>query len=196
MKILRTITFWTLCTFAMACPASNFYFRTVTVRDGLADNYVRNIVRDHEGYIWISTINGLSRYDGMRFQNYTPMRFGAKANDVTSVSCSGDSTTWMLCINELFTYDRNNGIWKKDGSERLKSLGIKGSMKTFYIDDKHNSWVETDYALYYYDYAQRNLSMIPNYNRLPIAHIISKNGTTIVVTTDYKILLVSDKKLS
>lgn len=191
MKILRTITFWTICTFAMACPASNFYFRTVTVRDGLADNYVRNIVRDHEGYIWISTINGLSRYDGMRFHNYMPMRFGAKANDVTSVSCSGDSTTWMLCINELFTYDRNNGIWKKDGSERLKSLGIKGSMKTFYIDDKHNSWIETDYALYYYDYAQRNLSIIPNYNRLPIAHIISKNGTTIVVTTDYKIYNVS-----
>ena len=116
---LRTITIGIALAYTFVCPSANFYFRTVDVKDGLADNYVRNIVRDHEGYIWISTINGLSRYDGIRFQNFMPMQVGGRANDVTSVSGTADSTLWMVCVNELFTYDRPNGTWKKDGAERI-----------------------------------------------------------------------------
>jgi len=177
--------------YVFSCPASNYYFQTVDVRNGLADNYVRNITRDHDGYIWTSTINGLSRYDGLRCQNYMPMDYGAKANDVSFVRETADSTLWMLCVNELLTYHRQQGVWEKDGGDRLTKLGIKGTMKTFYVDDRLNLWVETEFGLYHYDYSQRDLLMIPNFNRTPIAHIVSNSGTTIIVTTDYKIYNVS-----
>lgn len=197
MKTIRTLTICVLWVCTLLCAASDYHFRTVDVKDGLVDNYIRNIVRDHEGYIWISTINGLSRYDGLRFQNFMPMQVGGRANDVTSVSSTADSTLWMVCVNELFTFDRPNGMWKKDGAERIAGLGVKGTVRKFHVDDGHNLWVETEYGLYYYDYAKHELVTIPNFNKYPIIHIVSRNGTTIVVTTDYKIYNVSmsDKRL-
>lgn len=46
--------------------------RHFTVSDGLADNVVLGAVRDNEGIVWISTLNGLSRLDmsDFSFSNY------------------------------------------------------------------------------------------------------------------------------
>ena len=38
--------------------------------DGLASNVVSKILQDDYGFIWISTWNGLSRFDGYNFYNY------------------------------------------------------------------------------------------------------------------------------
>ena len=67
MRILRTIAFFMVIAIASVCYATNYYFRAIDVKDGLADYFVRDVSRDSHGYIWISTINGLSRYDGYRF---------------------------------------------------------------------------------------------------------------------------------
>ncbi len=45
-------------------------FRHVTARDGLASNWVRSILRDRRGFLWVGTQDGLSRYDGVSFKNY------------------------------------------------------------------------------------------------------------------------------
>ena len=39
----------------------------ITSSDGLANNTIRDIFQDKKGFIWISTTNGLSRYDGHSF---------------------------------------------------------------------------------------------------------------------------------
>jgi len=44
----------------------------ITTSDGLANNTIRNIFQDSKGFIWISTVNGLSRYDGHSFVNFQP----------------------------------------------------------------------------------------------------------------------------
>ncbi len=41
-----------------------------TMEDGLPSNRVYGIYEDKTGYVWISTSNGLSRFDGERFTNY------------------------------------------------------------------------------------------------------------------------------
>lgn len=46
-------------------------FKTYTVDDGLVANPVRRIFQDSRGFIWIGTWEGLSKYDGHRFINYT-----------------------------------------------------------------------------------------------------------------------------
>lgn len=48
-------------------------FTNYTVRDGLANDDVAGILQDNSGYIWISTGNGLSRFDptDKTFINYT-----------------------------------------------------------------------------------------------------------------------------
>lgn len=46
-------------------------FRTYTVSDGLVNNSVRRIFQDSKGFLWIATWEGLSKYDGNRFTNFT-----------------------------------------------------------------------------------------------------------------------------
>lgn len=40
----------------------------ITVADGLPSNFVMGTAQDSYGYLWIATLDGLARYDGLRFQ--------------------------------------------------------------------------------------------------------------------------------
>ena len=195
MKIQHIImTIGMVMTSFLPCAATEIFFRTIDAKDGLTDNLVRDITRDTYGYVWFSTINGLSRYDGYRLLNYMPMQLGGSANDVTAVKETADTTLWMISVRDLYTYNRAKDTWQKDGATRLAKLGIEGAMTLFYVDDRHNLWVVTETGLYHYDYSQCKLYHFSNYSRSAIGHIVSRNGTTLVVTTDYRIYEVALKE--
>lgn len=40
------------------------------IEDGLPQSFVSGITQDKDGFIWISTLDGLSRYDGRSFKNF------------------------------------------------------------------------------------------------------------------------------
>ena len=42
-----------------------------TVREGLISNYVMTICQDSKGYLWIGTTDGISIFDGTKFNNIT-----------------------------------------------------------------------------------------------------------------------------
>ena len=46
------------------------HFLHLTSDDGLAQNSVETILQDKQGFIWIGTSSGLSRYDGYHFKTY------------------------------------------------------------------------------------------------------------------------------
>ncbi|MGB3080927.1 MAG: two-component regulator propeller domain-containing protein, partial [Saprospiraceae bacterium] len=45
--------------------------RSFNINDGLVSNQVRGFYQDKKGFLWIMTWEGLSRYDGYAFRNYT-----------------------------------------------------------------------------------------------------------------------------
>lgn len=51
--------------------AQEYSFDKLTIKDGLSDNSVRDILQDSRGYLWFASLNGLDCYDGQRFKNYT-----------------------------------------------------------------------------------------------------------------------------
>lgn len=44
----------------------------MTTGDGVANNSIRHIFQDSKGFIWMGTLNGLSRYDGRSFVTFRP----------------------------------------------------------------------------------------------------------------------------
>src|SRR6185436_16706097 len=46
-------------------------FKTFTLHHGLAGSRVRKILQDRNGFIWIGTWEGVSKYDGHRFTDFT-----------------------------------------------------------------------------------------------------------------------------
>ena len=51
-------------------------FRHLTVEnDGLSESTVYDVYQDSRGYMWISTDNGLNRYDGYSMESYQYMHY-------------------------------------------------------------------------------------------------------------------------
>ena len=63
-----------LCFALFALPvvdAQKLPFKNYTAAEGLAHDFVGEIVRDSRGFLWFCTGEGLSRFDGYEFKNYT-----------------------------------------------------------------------------------------------------------------------------
>ena len=56
--------------FVTLANSQPFYIKKYTVNEGLPASYTIRIYEDSQGFIWISTLNGLSRFDGKEFVNY------------------------------------------------------------------------------------------------------------------------------
>ncbi len=78
-------------------------YTLMTRKEGLPHNYVTGIVQDEKGYIWLSTLQGLSRYDGTEFFSVPIKQFGCtdEYGDVWRMKYFGS--------NEIGLATRNGG---------------------------------------------------------------------------------------
>src|SRR5215813_5022101 len=60
-----------LVTASASIQAEQLPIKTYTTADGLVRDQINRIVQDSQGYLWFCTSEGLSRFDGYRFTNYT-----------------------------------------------------------------------------------------------------------------------------
>ena len=86
--------------FALLCPLSSalaqYHFDSWTADNGLPQNSILSILQTHDGYLWLTTSDGLVRFDGVRFtvfnRSNTP---GIRNNRFTSLYEDGDGTLWI-----------------------------------------------------------------------------------------------------
>lgn len=78
--------------------AQPYKFKTYTVNDGLVHNSVRKIYQDKKGFLWIGTWEGLSKYDGHRFKNYTSA--DGMSNDFINDLLEGPDETMIAVCND------------------------------------------------------------------------------------------------
>ncbi len=45
-------------------------FKRLTTKEGLSQGHVNSILKDHEGFMWFTTDDGLNKYDGYKFTVY------------------------------------------------------------------------------------------------------------------------------
>ncbi|MDY0254518.1 MAG: two-component regulator propeller domain-containing protein [Tenuifilaceae bacterium] len=82
----------------------------------LSNSMITSIAQDDKGFIWISTEDGLNRFDGLKFINYRN-----QPNDTTSITSNfvrtlyRDNTgnLWIGCINSLMVYKPQSGAFKE-----------------------------------------------------------------------------------
>jgi two-component system sensor histidine kinase/response regulator len=77
--------------------------------DGLPNNSVRYLYQDSKGFLWLATLNGLSRYDGNSFLTFRP-EIGDKVsladNRIYDLTEDKNGFLWISTTPELFScYD-------------------------------------------------------------------------------------------
>jgi len=96
------------CVLGIALPSigQNLPFRNYTALDGLSSSEVYDIAQDNQGYLWFATDRGLTRYDGVTFEQFA-ISDGLPDNVVFNFYEQKDGTIWCSTSkNELF-YFRN-----------------------------------------------------------------------------------------
>lgn len=75
--------------------AAQYTMKNLSVEDGLSNNYVKDIVQDKLGFIWIATESGLNRFDGQKFTTFTVSNSGLLDD----------------AINTLFYDEKSDFLW-------------------------------------------------------------------------------------
>lgn len=129
-------------------------FITVGVNEGLSDCYVSDIEQDHLGYMWFATLDGLNRYDGYRFTNYSLSVFGLNFNSIEYVKEDAGNNLWVKsATNVAYLYDRTCDVLCDDFSEAIAATGVKaGDVLNLLVDQKKNLWLDTADGLYLHKY--------------------------------------------
>ncbi len=122
---------WFICA-VLVCAAANAQvepsFRQLSVADGLPSSRVMDITQDRHGYMWVATIDGLARFDGVGFKVYRH-----DPADADSIPCSHVQTLfedsrqrlWLGCVDLGLGMmrDRDTGRFAQFQTEQ-KRLGF------------------------------------------------------------------------
>jgi signal transduction histidine kinase/ligand-binding sensor domain-containing protein/DNA-binding NarL/FixJ family response regulator/HPt (histidine-containing phosphotransfer) domain-containing protein len=103
IRILRyAVALW-CCAFlgvatGLAHAASPMVFRHLAAEDGLSQNTVNAVAQDAQGFIWVATEGGLSRYDGYELRRYNHRRndpASLPGNFVWDMRAGRDGSLWL-----------------------------------------------------------------------------------------------------
>ncbi|MCC7297609.1 MAG: histidine kinase [Bacteroidia bacterium] len=75
---------------------------------GLPSDEVYNILQDKKGFIWITTDNGLYRYDGFEYKNYSSLSMSSKAGSYLQEDKFG--RIWYSNFDGMIFYVENDSL--------------------------------------------------------------------------------------
>ncbi len=131
---------------------SQFNYTFITEDIGLPNNFVENLYKDSEGYLWISTHNGLSRYDGYSFLSFNTIspQIKLKGDVIYKVCEDIHKRLWVaseggIDIIDLHTYDNVNlNLTKYSPLWNLMNTHVTN----VYKDKRGNMWISVLNTLY------------------------------------------------
>lgn len=88
----------------MLSAQSLMHIRYYSAKDGLSQNTVTDFLQDDKGYIWISTWNGLEKFDGYTFQNYKSYPTDdtrLEYNRIQQIAEGKKGNIWCVTYNNL-----------------------------------------------------------------------------------------------
>ncbi|MBN1116177.1 MAG: response regulator [Bacteroidales bacterium] len=147
---LLLLTILSSCICYLAFPQvqnDNYRFGSLTADNGLSNNQIRSFYQDSRGFIWISTLSGLNRYDGYNFSCYYKEPFDTASlldNSVNSVIEDLEGNLWVntsvgFCIFDPVTESfQRNRILTLDN--RQLSLHEVSDLRK---DKEGNFWIIT-----------------------------------------------------
>lgn len=120
--------------------ATNYRLDNFSVQEGLAHKTVSDVYRDSQGFLWVGTTNGLSRFDGYSFKNYLFDEndpFALHAYIISEIQEDSVGNLWLATNNGVKYYNPTTESFHTVVlPAQVKSLFISGIA----IDEKGDVW--------------------------------------------------------
>lgn len=134
--------------FSAACLTGVHAGNTFSIGDGLSNGSVKAIVQDTCGYIWLGTRNGLNRFDGYEFKNYSYVVEGnSRKNDIVSICPGKDDVLWIGTFDGVMLFDPYSDTFISPETVFDGELP-EGVVVGVYVSEKNGTWVATKKGLY------------------------------------------------
>jgi hypothetical protein len=120
--------------------AQQYNFQYFGIAEGLTNLAVRQVYQDRAGFLWVSTENGIFRYDGERFEGFGP----AQGIPATSGAAFGDAPDGSLLVGGDF------GLYQQSGTRFSRIVPAAGTVnwaQGIQSDGKGHTFVGTDTGL-------------------------------------------------
>src|SRR6478672_8767497 len=104
-QTLLVITF--LLCLSATTRAQEYGFDVWTTANGLPQNTVTGVVQTPDGYLWLSTFDGLARFDGVRFTIFDKGNArGILNNRFSGIFVDKAGAIWAMTENDVVTVYR------------------------------------------------------------------------------------------
>lgn len=193
LRLQAIILFFVL---APATVSAQKYFRSWNKASGLCDNSICCIKQDKNGFLWIGSFNGLSRYDGYRFESFyhdanDPQSL---ANRVVRTLCPTDDGIWIGTDSGIDFYSFADGLLHHMPATDSQGRTIPFVRRVNHIvETQHALFVADDNGtLYKYDREKGCLCPVKQHSKRYDAVTVYRDNLLAVASADGIRLLDSD----
>jgi len=140
MNLIKGFLFFLIIGLMPFVKAQSPVFRHYSTDQGLSSLETYHVFQDSKGYIWISTTNGVTRFDGYTFQNFEEQD-GLVDNVIFEIIEDYKGRIWFVGYNCMLSYYENGRIkpYKYNNIiEKLVDNRMVSVKTSIYIDREDN----------------------------------------------------------
>lgn len=109
-------------------------FKNYGQEDGLTSSYGYRIKQDRKGFIWIGGDNGLFRFDGTEFKNYTE-ELGFENTEIIGGEPLANGEIFIIPFLGVNGYLKNNKLFTSENNPELKKLQFGNNLPQLEYND-------------------------------------------------------------
>lgn len=133
-------------------PFSQYNYSYLTVDEGLPHNLIDDVFKDSQGYIWVATHDGLSRYDGYDFLtlNTNSKPLNLKSNFVHKICEDDFNRLWIASEGgiDIISLDEYNKVKLFEDSDSKLYHILNSYCRFIYKDKAGDIWIASENTLY------------------------------------------------
>lgn len=135
-------------------------------KDGLAGSTVYDMCQDKDGFMWFATENGLSRYDGTNFVNFT-VKDGLADNEILKVYPDSKGRVWIGGFSKEVCFYYKGKIYNKSNCTWINNIKLEGAALSF-LEDRSSGILISDFDnIFHVDTYSRvfDLNTLPEFKK-------------------------------
>lgn len=186
MRWILPLTFYFLLVLPYSAHSQEYSYTHYDIPDGLAGSTVYCITQDKDGFLWMGTESGVSRFDGTHFRNFTT-RDGLPDLEVLEMFADSHNRIWMAPFRKAVCYYYKGRFHTKENDSLLHALHFRGNVERFAEDRAGDILIQESNRLHVL-YKDGRLLEIDSIHGRPIQHCHavsrSRDGNFLVQESD------------
>ncbi len=147
MKFASLLTVALLTIISYSCLAQEYSYTHYDITEGLAGSTVYSITQDPDGFLWLGTESGVSRFDGTQFKNFTTAD-GLPDIEILKIFSDSRGRVWMAPFQKSVCYYYKGRIHNQENDTLLGHIRLNGNIENFAEDTEGNVLIQEKTALY------------------------------------------------